>query len=391
MKVVLTADNHLNYYSRKLGAKLAKRRKYFGNAWWETIEFAIENNADVYLCAGDLFDQVMPRNPPRAKVVEGFRRLKENGIRAFVIGGHHDTPATLAEGSTPHNVLAKAGIARVFENTNDFSYEILEIEGTEVCIAGMSTNRRLTVEMNPLEGLKVPAEGDFNIVLLHYPIEKIASYNETEPYIRLSTIEANRNVDLFAMGHAHQCVSTKVGNSLVLYPGSTEHVNFGEFKHETGFLFLKVENGEIKKEFIRTNTQPMNRIFVRTSSLPRDHLMQKLIEEVEKASNPIGLLQLVLEGELEFEYYSKIDSLKLAKIGNKKNFFFDLDDRIMLILEGFEPQSSGRLEPRKEITRLGNAFIKKSQDEKEKELWRKALELAQSYYDKAAMEGGMWK
>jgi hypothetical protein len=116
-----------------------------------------------------------------------------------------------------------------------------------------------------------------------------------------------------------------------------------------------------------------------------------LIEEVEKASNPIGLLQLVLEGELEFEYYSKIDSLKLAKIGNKKNFFFDLDDRIMLILEGFEPQSSGRLEPRKEITRLGNAFIKKSQDEKEKELWRKALELAQSYYDKAAMEGGMWK
>jgi len=387
MKIVLTADNHLNYYSRKLGAKLTERRKYFGKAWWETIEFAIRNKVDLYLCAGDLFDQVMPRNPPRAQVVEGFRKLKENGIRAFVIGGHHDTPATLGEGSTPHNVLAKAGIARVFEDTNDFSYEVMEIGGREVCIAGMSTNRRLTPEMDPLEGLKIPVEGDFNIALLHYSIEKIAFYGEVEPYMRLTSIEANGDVNLFAMGHFHQHISKRVGNSLVVYPGSTEHINFGEYKNETGFLFLEVERDEIRKEYIRTNCQPMNRVHVRTSSFPRDRIMKKLTEEVNKASNPDGLLQLVLEGDLEFEYYSKIDSLRLAKLGNKKNFFFDCDDRIMPILEGFERKSSGRLEPRKEIMGLGNAFINKSQDEREKELWKKALEFAQSSYDKAAMEG----
>lgn len=386
MKIVLTADNHLNYYSQRFGAKLIERRTYFGKAWWETIGFAIRENADLYLCAGDLFDQVAPRNPPRAHVVEGFRKLKEKGVKTFIIGGHHDTPATLSEGSTPHNVLAKAGLATVFEDPNSFSYEVIEIEGTEVCIAGMSTNRKLQAGMDPLEGLRIPAYGDFNIALLHYSIEKMVPYSEEEPCIKLNSIEANKDIDLFAMGHYHYPASLKVGHSLVMYPGSTEHHNFGEYKNETGFLFLKGGGGEIEKEYIKTSCQPMNRPLIKMSSLPRDQLMPKLIEEVEKASNPAGLLQLVMEGDLEFEWYSKIDFVKLAKIGNERNFYFEYDDRIAIISEDFGVQTSGRLEPRKEIIEIGKSCIEKCQTENEKKLWTKALELAQSYYDKAVME-----
>ena len=386
MKIVLTADNHLNYYSQKFGAKLIERREFFGKAWWETIEFAIREGADLYLCAGDLFDQVVPRNPPRARVVEGFRKLKEKGVKAFIIGGHHDTPATLSEGATPHNVLAKAGLATVFENTDGFSYEVMEIGGTEVCIAGMSTNRKLQAGTDPLENLKIPAHGDFNIALLHYSIEKMVPYSEEEPCIRLASLEANKNIDLFAMGHYHYPTSMKIGSSHVMYPGSTEHHNFGEYKNETGFLFLKEEKGEIKKEYIKTSCQPMNRVFVRTSSLPRDQLMPRLIEEVEMASNSKGLLQLVMEGDLDFEWYSKIDFVKLTKVGNERNFYFEYDDRISLTPEGGGSPTSGRLEPRKEIIELGNAFIEKCQTENEKKMWMKALEIARTYYDKAAME-----
>ena len=255
MKIVLTADNHLNYYSQKFGVKLIERREFFRKAWWETIEFAIREDADLYLCAGDLFDQVVPRNPPRARVVEGFRKLKEKGVKAFIIGGHHDTPATLSEGATPHNVLAKAGLATVFENTDGFSYEVMEIGGTEVCTAGMSTNRKLQAGTDPLENLKIPAHGNFNIALLHYSIEKMVPYSEEEPCIRLASLEANKNIDLFAMGHYHYPTSMKIGDSHVMYPGSTEHHNFGECKNETGFLFLKEEKGEIKKEYIKTSTE----------------------------------------------------------------------------------------------------------------------------------------
>lgn len=130
----------------------------------------------------------------------------------------------------------------------------------------------------------------------------------------------------------------------------------------------------------------MNRVLVRTSSLPRDQLMPRLIEEVEKASNSKGLLQLVMEGNLDFEWYSKIDFVKLTKVGNERNFYFEYDDRISLTPEGDGSPTSGRLEPRKEIIELGNAFIEKCQTENDKKMWMKALEIARTYYDKAAME-----
>jgi DNA repair exonuclease SbcCD nuclease subunit len=385
MKIVLTADNHLNYYSQKLGTKLAERRKYFGEAWEKTIEFAIKNKVDLYLCAGDLFDQVMPRNPPRARVVEGFVNLKKNGIRAYVIGGHHDTHATSGEGATPHNVLARAGLAAVFEGVDKFDSDLVEIDGIKVCIAGMSTDRRLRPGMDPLEGLEVPAKGDFNIAMLHYSVERFAPQSEAEPFIRISSIERNKDINLFAMGHYHKHKKIPIGDSLVLFPGATEHNDFGEFENKTGFWFIEVEDGEINTEYIETAPQPMKQVHVFTSDLPRDNVMGKLLGEIKKTSDPNGLLQLVMEGDLEFEAYSKIDFLKLLRVGEEHNFYFEYDDRISPTLEGFEVGPVELLDPRVELIKLGEKFAGKVEGE-EKRLWERALELAIGAYDKASME-----
>ena len=77
VKIVITGDNHLNIYSQKLGSKLSQRRARIGRAWNQTVQYAIENKADIYLNTGDLFDQLSPRNPPRAGVIDGFKKLKE--------------------------------------------------------------------------------------------------------------------------------------------------------------------------------------------------------------------------------------------------------------------------------------------------------------------------
>lgn len=385
MKIVLTADNHLNYYSQKFGTKLAERRKHFGRAWEETIDFAIRNRVDLYLCAGDLFDQVMPRNPPRGKVMEGFRKLKENGIRAYVIGGHHDTHATSTEGATPHNVLAVADLAVVFENVDKFDKDVVEIDGMKVCIAGMSTDRRLRQGMDPLEGLEMPSEGDFNIAMLHHSVERFAPQSDAEPFIRVSSLEKHKNVDLFAMGHYHKPKKIPIGKSLVLFPGATEHNDFGEWENKTGFWYIEVEGREIKTEYVETTPQPIKQVSVFTSELPRDNITGKLINKVEKESNPGGLLQLVIEGDLEFEAYSKIDFLKLLRVGEELNFFFEYIDRVSPLLEGFEIGPAEVLDPRVELIKLGKAFAEKAEGG-EKGIWERALELAVATYDKASME-----
>jgi DNA repair exonuclease SbcCD nuclease subunit len=380
IKIVMTGDNHLNYYNQKMGSRLRNRRSWIGRAWRQTIDYAIENEVDVYLHLGDLFDQISPRNPPRARVVEAFKDLYEAGIKTFVLAGNHEAPASMMDGASPHAVIAEAGFATVFENALSFEQKIIELDGRSVSIAGMSYNRRLSPGSDPLENLTIPAGADFNIAMLHYSIDLLAPSKWEEPQIKVSSLERNSQIDLYAMGHIHKHGSTRVGNSLVLYPGATERYDFGEFEHNTGFCVVTV-NEEITYEFISTESQPMTQIKLHTSSLPPENPSQKIIETIEEGSYNNGLCQIVLEGEVPFEEYVKIDFTKIFDKGWEQNFYFEYVDRIKPLVEGLKFIQTRGLQPRKELSAMGQQAIENSNLE-DKPIWERATELALSYYDK---------
>jgi DNA repair exonuclease SbcCD nuclease subunit len=218
LKVVLTGDNHLNYYNQKMGSRLRDRRSWIGRAWRQTVDYAIENKVDLYLHLGDLFDQISPRNPPRARVVEAFRELNEAGIQSFILAGNHEAPSSMRDGTSPHSVVEEAGFATVFENALSFEQKVIDINGKSVSIAGMSYNRRHTPGQDPLKGIVIPAGADFNIAMLHYSIERIAPPLWEEPQISVRSLEKNSQIDLFAVGHIHTHGSMKDSHSR-LYEG----------------------------------------------------------------------------------------------------------------------------------------------------------------------------
>ncbi len=379
--MVITGDNHLNYYSQKFGSKLAERRSQIGRAWRETIDYAIDKKADIYLNVGDLFDQISPRNPPRARVIEAFADLKEANVKSFVIAGTHESPATMIEGASPHSLLQEANLARVFEDTRSFGQEILKVGDTSVSIAGISTDRRLHLNMDPLENITIPAGADFNIALLHYSIEKIAPPYWEEAMIRMNSLERNKQIDLFAMGHIHQHMTKKLGNSLIVYTGATEHFNFGEAKNETGFYYVIIEDKKIKEvNYIKTKSQPMTQLKIHTSTLSVENPTKTISDALVKASDPTGLLQLVLEGEIRFDNYLKIDFPHIFDDGKKRNFYYEYLDNIKPIAEGIEYKPSKGLQPRNELISIANQAIEKA-DADNKKFWKRALELAISYYD----------
>ena len=95
VKILITGDNHLNLYNQKLGAKLTERRARIGQAWWKTIEYAIENKVDLYIHTGDLFDQLSPRNPPRARTDNPGAHTKEYrgthcGVDGKTVAGYRE-------------------------------------------------------------------------------------------------------------------------------------------------------------------------------------------------------------------------------------------------------------------------------------------------------------
>jgi len=378
VKIVITGDSHLNLYNQKLGARLAERRGRIGAAWWKTIDYAIENKADIYIHTGDLFDQLSPRNPPRARVVEAFRLLKDAGIRSFIVAGNHEAPSSEMDGASPHAVLEEAGLADVFDSYTEFKQYMVNIDGVEVSLAGLGYNRRLGSGVDPLEGRMIPSGADLNIAVLHYSIESIAPPIWEEPTIKLPSVEANGEIQLFAMGHIHEHTEKKVNDSLIVYPGGTERYNFGEAGKTTGFVVAEYD-GELKTRYVLVESQPMKQVSLHTSSMSREDINSSIIETVKGDSDGDGLLQLVLEGSIPFTHYAEIDFAELQAAGRAGNFYFEVVDRIKPTGEGLELTPSEGLNPRKRLEEIAQAALASSTGD-EQEAWREAMSIAVEYY-----------
>ena len=378
VKIVITGDNHLNLYNQKLGSKLGERRRRIGKAWWETIEYAINNQADIYINTGDLFDQLSPRNPPRARVVEAFKNLKDNGVMAYIVAGNHEAPSNERDGASPHTILAEAGLARVFENCTEFNNYKQKIDGMVVSLSGMSYNRNLASREDPLEGKIIPAEGDLNIAVLHYSIEDIAPPIWEEPVIKVESIKKNPQIQIYAMGHIHEYISTKIGDSYILYPGHTEHYDFGEWDQQTGFISIDYED-ETHITYIPTESQPMTQVKLHTSSFNQETINETIKEEIKKFSNHEGLLQLVLEGEVPFRKYTDIDFTNFNQLGNNINFYFELVDRIRPTGEGLEFTPGDFFNPRQKLEEIAKEAIENSKGHEQK-IWQQAMNYAVEYY-----------
>ena len=378
VKAVVTGDNHLNLYSQKLGAKLEERRQRIGRAWRKTIDYSIKEKADLYLNTGDLFDQLSPRNPPRARVVEAFKDLQDAGIQAFIIAGNHEAPASRRDGASPHTVLSEAGLARVFECYREFEHETIDVNGTEVSIAGLSYDRNLGPKVDPIKDLTIPGNSDINIAMLHYSIERIAPPIWEEPMIKISSIERNNHIHLYAMGHIHEYVNTKINDSHIVYPGGTERYNFGESQQTTGFCSVEF-SPEIKIQYIRTEPQHMRQVNIHTSMMGPEDPTTAILRELEENSDIDGLMQLVVEGETPFEHYTSIDFSKLMTVGNMENFYFEYLDHIRPIVKGMEFKQGSGLNPRKELEEIAKKAMEDATD-KDRMIWEQAAEYALSYY-----------
>jgi DNA repair exonuclease SbcCD nuclease subunit len=381
VKAVITGDNHLNLYNQRLGSRLSERRRRLGQAWRETVDYALDHEADLYINTGDLFDQISPRNPPRASVVEAFRELKDAGVESFIIAGNHEAPGSIRDGASPHTVIREAGLATVFENRKDFEHCILDVRGTRVSIAGMSYDRNLPAGEDPLADKTVPAGGDVNIAMLHYSVERIAPPIWEEPVIKVESLQRNSHIHLYAMGHIHAYIDTRVGDSRILYPGATEHYNFGECGKQTGFCYAELSPGEIQVEFIQTEAQPMSQVKLHTSTMDPDDPTETILQEIDAASNHDGLLQLVLEGETPFEHYAMIDFPLVFDRGSRQNFYFEYVDHIRPVVQGVEFTPTEGLNPRRELEAVAKKF-REGAAEREQDLWSKAAEYALSYYEK---------
>jgi DNA repair exonuclease SbcCD nuclease subunit len=213
--------------------QLSSRRKAeVLNTFLRMISYAGENDADLILISGDLFDNHKPSKDCLAEISEAFSKF--NG-RIFISPGNHDyygENTFWGDWELPENVT-------VFKN----SAECVELPEDGVRIYG-GAFCEVYKEEHILSKFSAD-ENYINIAVIHGEISSDTPYGP----IKIEEIR-NSGMDYIALGHIHKRSDVlKEGKTHYAYCGCLEGQGFDEL-FEKGFYFGTIEKGKAELEFV---------------------------------------------------------------------------------------------------------------------------------------------
>lgn len=366
VRVVVTADNHLNrFYDRMPPQKLERRRRYLRAGFKEAVTHAVEWSAHLFLIASDLFDQPDPRNVDRTFVAQCLARLRAAGVQTFAVSGNHDTPHQRTEqgGTAPQEIYRELGALTLFDESTEITTALVEVGGLRVAIGGLAPDPAAAPGSDPLEGLAWtarPADADLGILLLHGLIEGYAPPDRQAPLFRLHTLAALDGADVIIAGDIHRPAVRRIGSHTLIIPGATERMTFGEDPGVPGFVTLELSaGGGVQHNRVSLPGQSRADLLIRAADLPDDGLTDYLIAQVAAVCMPETLVRLRLEGILQRARYHQLDTRRLSEAITPLAFHFTMDDDGLLVEDEFHLAAARgvRLSQPEEIRHLADELL----------------------------------
>lgn len=234
-RFVHAADIHLDSPLRGLesypDAPVEQIRGAARRAFDNLVALAIEEGAAFVLLAGDLFDGDWKDYNTGLYFTHRMGRLREAGIRVFLVSGNHDAASSLTRAlSLPDNVT-------LFSHKKP---ETKTLDELGVAIHGQSfAGRSVTEDLSC--GYPQALSGLCNIGLLHTSLTGRAGH---EPYAPC-TLEGlvSKGYDYWALGHVHQPEVVQT-HPWVVFSGNIQarHIREAGVK---GCQLVTVEDGRI--------------------------------------------------------------------------------------------------------------------------------------------------
>ena len=229
------ADIHLDSPLRGLeyydDAPLEQIRGAARRALENLVTLALEEQVAFVLIAGDLYDGDWRDFNTGLYFNRMMARLKEAGIRVFVVSGNHDAASTLTKSLRPP------------DNVTFFSSrkpETVTMAAIGVAIHGQSfANRAVQEDLSSAYPPALP--GHLNIALLH---SSLSGREGHEPYAPC-TVDGLRSkgYDYWALGHVHQR-EVVAEEPWIVFPGNIQGRHIKE-QGAKGCTLVTVEDGAI--------------------------------------------------------------------------------------------------------------------------------------------------
>jgi exonuclease SbcD len=327
IQIVHCSDLHLDKNFNIANLEKARIRKDdLNRAFSKVVDFVLNNKPDVFVISGDVFDKTSPTNAAIIFLTEQIKRIKDAQIPTFIIGGNHEVPKSGSFPPLAIDVLQSAGLATVFSRSDTPQKRLLKIGNETVCISGRSYYAQFD-GYNPLKDIKIPLDGDRNILLIHGSLQGLSvapSGNVLGELNPFSTNDIISGLDYLALGHFHNFFTREFRDCTITNPGSLEKLSYAERNDKKGFVWVELAGSETIVEQIEVSNRPMDE---RELSLSKDAsyvpgINEHLIKELERFSNKNGLLKLNLRGQISLDQYNE---LRLNEVvGACKDKFFDL-------------------------------------------------------------------
>lgn len=286
----------------------------FGRALGQVVDYALKQQVNYVLIAGDLFHHRSINAPTLSQAIFYLAKLKRAGIKVIAIEGNHDK-AFYLERDSWMSFLHRQGYFMLLKPT--LGLEGLEIspydgeQGSMLTVPGIrfiglgylgaTTKQRL----GELDKILEPSE-DFTIVLLHAGVDKLLGQDLAGVKGEVFSGFQDR-VDYFALGHIH---SRQELGALCFNPGAPECVHIDEEKpgYEKGFYHVTVKGREKNVEFVPSQRRPVYRWQVDISGLESpEQVTSYLLEFLQSKVWPkdtAPIVQLNLTGTILFSSYA---------------------------------------------------------------------------------------
>lgn len=215
----------------------------------KAADIIIERKADLLLISGDLFNTSMPAIDKLKSVVVDLKKLKDNGIRTYVVAGSHDFSPS---GKTMLDVLEEAGlfvnVVRGEVQDEKLRLKFTSDEKTGVKITGM-LGRKGMLEKKYYENLQLDnleQEEGYKIFMFHTALSEFKP-KEMENMESSPLSFLPRGFDYYAGGHVHYIFDKiEEGYGRIAYPGALFPANFSELEkfHHGGFYMVSEDSFE---------------------------------------------------------------------------------------------------------------------------------------------------
>ena len=348
MKIIHFSDLHIGYtrYSKGIDLEtgLDNRIVDFLNTFDELVNYALQENVDLVIFAGDAYKDRNPSQTQQKEFAKRLLKLTKANIPVALIVGNHDMPGNKGR-ATALDIFPTMNLDNITVIDKLQLFELNTKTGNPIQILGMPWIRKGSL-ISKLSNIKkdITIE-DLNkqiIQTLDNSLEKeLSKVNKSIPCIfsgHLTVMEAKTSTETLmsigadymfpaqffarpefeyvALGHVHKD-QVLIESPPVIYSGSLERVDFGEKDDVKGFYVIEIDpkksqgNRLISYKKVPVSARNFREYII---NIPKETEFPVNIIEEELNSNEIkdSIARITIESTRE--HYDSINDPKIKSI-----------------------------------------------------------------------------